>query len=310
MTLYTPLLMEAVTGDPAITYHAQDFRNIVAALSPVEGMVLSSDLAVTQRAAGANLSVDVAPGKALIKGDSIANQGTYICHSDTTYNVALIAANATNPRIDIIVARVRDKQADGGSTYGWTIEAIAGVPAASPSAPAVPASAVKLADVRVNANATSVLAANITDRRTLSGVGDVPKWDLFGTPGQSIPNVTTVAYQQGSAGQVIGVDRSGSSITIKTPGRYVVHFGLRIGVNGTPECNRLATLAVSKNGTVTRRIANTVRTGGALPVSTSGTFYLDAGDVVGAYIYQDSGGPLNVDDGALEADWTGVWVGA
>lgn len=166
MTLYTPYLLEAVTGDTAITYHAQAFRQLVGALVPFSGVVGANDLTVSQRAAGANMSVDVAAGQCFIKGGSVANQGTYQCLSDAVTNVAISPNSSGSTRTDLIVAQIYDKQADGGTQYAWNIIALAGTTT-------TPTSAIPLAQVAVANAATSITTANITDvrqRASTSGV--------------------------------------------------------------------------------------------------------------------------------------------
>lgn len=319
MALLTPLLLEAVTGDTAITYHAQDYRNIIAALVPNQGTLLAADLAVTQRAAGANMSVDVAAGSCFVKGGSVARQGTYICPATTTTNVALTAPNASNPRIDLIVAQLYDKQSDGGTLYGWNIIPVAGTPAGSPVAPSVPTSALLLAQVYVPANATSILnsgtnaaggTGSVTDKRVLSGNGDVPKWDFTGSTGQALPSSVPNQYVPDQTLQLVGALAAGTTVTILTPGRYVVSLGGRITPSGT-YCDRTLTIEIKNAaGTVTRRVANTVYGVNDMPIATGGTVYLSAGDVVSPFIYQDSGGSLNATNSNLEWAFTGVWVGA
>lgn len=313
MTLYAPLLLEAVTGDTAISYSAQDFRSVIAALTPNTGVVRATDLQVSQRAAGANLSVDVASGRALIAGGSIANQGTYVAYSDAVTNVSISTPNATNPRIDIIVAQIHDKQADGGTSYGWTLTAIAGTPAVSPAVPATPVSAIKLAEVAVGAAAASIVTANITDRRVLSGTGDSPKFDCNGTPGtpQSVASGSEVAYVPGTISQLVGMvaGPNNGEVTCVTPGRYTVHFSIRLGVSGSA-CNRACVLALTTStGTVLRRISNTCFTAGNLPVGAAGTLAITTGQRISARIFQDSGSPLSVDTTNLEANFTVVWLG-
>jgi hypothetical protein len=77
-------------------------------------------------------------------------------------NVTITAADATNPRIDLIVV---------GST--GTKSATAGTAAASPVFPAIPATSVVLAAVYVPANDTTIATNQITDKRvvfpTISG---------------------------------------------------------------------------------------------------------------------------------------------
>lgn len=166
MTLLQPLFMQAASGDATISYTGQQYRDMLATLVTGDGVALPGDLVVSQRGAGANMSVDVAAGSFACTGDTVANQGMYVAQSTATFNVPITTANATNPRIDLIVAQIYDKQAGGGATtYSWSPIAVPGTPAASPVAPALPASSLLLAQVTVPANATSIVTSNISDER-------------------------------------------------------------------------------------------------------------------------------------------------
>ncbi len=145
------------------TYQAADlarpFQDILG-----EGVIGVSDLAVTQRAAGANMSVDVAAGVAWVKGDTATDQPAYRVRNDAAVNLTVSTANATNPRIDVVVAEVLDAAFTGSSNL-WRLRVITGTAAASPAVPTIPATAMPLAQIAVAANATSVVTANISDLR-------------------------------------------------------------------------------------------------------------------------------------------------
>ena len=94
------------------------------------------------------MSVQVATGWAWILGSTTSTQGMYATYNDAATTLTISTADPTNPRIDVI------------------LQVITGTPAASPSAPATPASSLVLATVAVAAGATSILNANITDART------------------------------------------------------------------------------------------------------------------------------------------------
>jgi hypothetical protein len=309
-----PLLLEATTGDPAITYHAQDFRGIVSTLAPNQGVVHAGDLAVSQRAAGANLSVDVAAGRCIIAGGSIANQGTYIALSDAVQNVPIATPNATNPRIDIVVAQIHDKQADGGTSYGWTINTVQGVAASSPVAPSTPTSALLLAQVAVAANATSITTANITDRRPLAGVGDIPKWDFSGTSGtpQTIAANTDTNYAPGSYAQSVGILHHATlaQVTAITPGRYVVTLGARF-TSSTNNGDRHVWMRLydTDGTTLLKEIAAGASSNFNTPLVASGTVYMTFGQTLKAGFWQATGQTISVDDHNHTVDFTGAWVG-
>lgn len=137
------------------------------------GSATTGDMAVIQRAAGANMSVDVLAGGAMVGGTESATQGQYFVYNDASVNVPITAADGSNPRKDLIGVRVRDSEYSGVSNVGEII-VVTGTPAASPSEPTAPANFLTLALVDVAAGATSITTANITDRRrTVAALGGV-----------------------------------------------------------------------------------------------------------------------------------------
>lgn len=157
MTLETPLwLQEGV-------YPARLDRQLIAAIFG-EGVL--SGFAVSQRGAGANMSVDVAAGVAVIEGDDQSNQGRYLVQSTAVENLTGFTAPGSNSRIDLVVLQINDTNAGGGSGDNFTIERVAGTAASSPVAPAVPGSAIVLAEVLLESSSTSITDAMITDARS------------------------------------------------------------------------------------------------------------------------------------------------
>ena len=131
-----------------------------------EGVTSSTGLAVSQRGAGANMSVDVAPGQAFVFGDEDTDaQPGYLCVLTSTDNNTITAADATNERLDLVVLEVDDDDFDSSGQQRGRIHVVAGTPAATPSLPAVPNNAIPLAQVSVPATDTSIEDAQITDLR-------------------------------------------------------------------------------------------------------------------------------------------------
>lgn len=152
---------------------AKLFRRAAAFLAFEEGVGNfngANDLKVSERGAGANMSVDVARGGALVKGDDTTDQGLYFVYNDATVNKVIEAADGTNPRKDIVIAEVNDNQ-EGQPGDNWAISVVTGTPAGSPAEPTLPPSALKLAVVDIPALDTTISNAQITDSRT---TGDPP----------------------------------------------------------------------------------------------------------------------------------------
>ncbi len=153
------------------SHPAEDWRRAFYALAGNRpGILAAGDLAVTENGTP-NMTVQVASGQAFVKGSEATYQAAYFCENRGAKSVTISAADATNPRRDLIVARVRDA-AYSGATNAWALEAVTGTPAASPSDPTVPANCLVLARVAVSAGVTSITNAAITDlRTTYSGQG-------------------------------------------------------------------------------------------------------------------------------------------
>jgi hypothetical protein len=151
------LLGQANVQSSAITPMVT-WRSGVIPSSSYAGLVF--DLLVAQTASP-SLSVMVYTGACVINRPG---QGPYLCWNSTIKTVTVDAGDATNPRRDLIVARVYDS-AIGDASTTFAIEVVTGTPAASPSDPAVPAGAIPLARISVGVNASSVSSANIASLR-------------------------------------------------------------------------------------------------------------------------------------------------
>lgn len=157
------------------SYPAESDRLNAQALYATTGIIGSSSLAVTQNSP-AGMSVRVASGWAAIIGTTQANMGVYTTYNDALTTLTVTTADPTNPRIDRVVVTIRDAYYSGAFN-DVIFQVLAGTPAGSPTAPAVPANSISLATIAVGAAVTSILTANITDTRvevtTNLPVGDI-----------------------------------------------------------------------------------------------------------------------------------------
>jgi hypothetical protein len=80
-----------------------------------EGVIGAGDLKVSQRALGANPSVDVAVGDAWVQYDTGTRNGLSHVWSDAVANVAINASDVTNPRIDQIGVQLNDVGVGAGT---------------------------------------------------------------------------------------------------------------------------------------------------------------------------------------------------
>jgi hypothetical protein len=163
-------------------YDAIDVRRLATDPDLGEGVATYGTYRVSQRAAGANLSVDINQDDfAYVRGDAVSFQGIYkVAPHATTVNETISAADATNPRIDRVVLEVKDSTHDASGSNLAQTRVVTGTPTGGATldnltgAGAVPNSALLLADVLVAATDTSISNSEIRDRRAFISRGTVP----------------------------------------------------------------------------------------------------------------------------------------
>lgn len=158
MTLQTP-----PSWLQAGSYPAQYDRLTQQALYATTGIIGTSSLAVTANSP-VGMSVRVASGWAAVIGTTTTNMGVYTFFNDAQETLTITTANPTNPRIDLVCATVRDAFYTGASN-DVIFQVVAGTPAGSPVAPALPANSISLATVAVGAAVTQINSGDITDTR-------------------------------------------------------------------------------------------------------------------------------------------------
>jgi len=187
------------------SHPAENDRLTTQAIWKTSGIINSTDLQITQNGT-ANMSVNVSSGWAAIVGTTQANMGTYMAYNDASTNLAITAANASNPRIDLVVITVNDAYYTG-TLNNVSFQVIAGTPAASPTVPATPANSLALGQIAVGAGVTSILTANITNTATqaTSSIG------LSTTGTYTVANLTaTTALAGGTVSATTSLSSAGT----------------------------------------------------------------------------------------------------
>lgn len=158
MTIETPLWAQGQT------YTGRQDRNLLDIAVEAEGVF--DGMRVTQRALGANFTVDIGIGRCAVKGDENTAQGVYLGWVSALENRTVTGPPGSGSRKDIVIARIYDPAEGTGTTPKLDIEVIAGTPAASnPAEPAVPNSAIKLAVITIVAGQATITDTSITDTR-------------------------------------------------------------------------------------------------------------------------------------------------
>lgn len=140
-----------------------------------------------------------------------SGQGPYVFYSNTTGTLTLAAANATNPRIDLVYVQIQDAVLGDAATQA-VLGVVTGTAAPSPTVPALPANSIPLAQIAVAANATTITATNITDMRksacTLGGVRYLLPGDSIWDPGYRVGELRSRFLS--SYGNVLSIEAWGT----------------------------------------------------------------------------------------------------
>lgn len=205
MVVHTPILVEPGGADSPINFTAQEFRQFITGLiasrdgfANQQGVVGANDLAVSQRGAGANLSVDVSSGQAFVLGDDITAQGLYFCWNDATVNVPGFTIPASGTYSHRVCLQVQDKLSLGSYT-GYTAALIAVISTdTSGNTVAEPPDCITLATISITSAQSSVTTSQITDFRQRVGPVSARKNNdttrtstttLADDPGLQLPNL-------------------------------------------------------------------------------------------------------------------------
>ncbi len=197
------------------TTHPEDsvlqYLTDVVVASGVKDLSTDNHWKVSQKAGTPDLSVDVAVGRACVKGTAT---NLYPVRNTAIVNKTITGNSSGNPRIDAVIVYI-DLAASPDATASnvGKLYVVAGTPAASPVAPtdAEIATAIgssnpflRLANVAVANGASQILDANITDKRVkfrISNQNRINYTDLSGatlTPDFSQYNIQQVLLDRAS----------------------------------------------------------------------------------------------------------------
>lgn len=258
-------------------------RVVASAIFETGGVIgVDADSFLVTEDTGANMQISVGSGAvgdlAAIEG-AAAGQGIYIIeHQAAAELVPIAASDPTNDRIDRVIARVYDDEADSsGNDYG-DIEVLQGTPAGSPSAPALPNGAISLATILVQNGVTAITDADITDLRAVPTLreGLVPDTGRF------------LGYAQVTSGQsgITSVtDLTSLSVAVN------VEAGRRLRITGHGQLGVTASAATSAVGTVREGSTELGRFGSVINETANAISQMTEGSVVvtpsaGAHTYK------------------------
>lgn len=175
------------------------------------GVLLDTDYPLAVGTAAGVNDVSVKAGVAVFGRAGMV--GAYTVANDSSFTLTLPAPPATDKRIDSIYIGQPDVDAgDADSTE--VITYVSGAVSATPTAPAVPAYAVRLADVTRTAGDTAITSGMIADKRVWTvprrAIGYVPSTDLATVRSKARDGEINWAPDKGAHYTVVGAGEAGS----------------------------------------------------------------------------------------------------
>jgi hypothetical protein len=150
------------------TYSARLDRTFADVLF-TEGIINpgGGDFEVSERGTGPNNTTDIAVGIAVVEGDDETSQGKYVVRNDAVVNLPFGPAPTSDARIDLVILEINDATAGNLRTPAdlANLRVIQGVVDPSPVTPAVPDTAIALAEVLRTSGDSFINNSMITDLR-------------------------------------------------------------------------------------------------------------------------------------------------
>lgn len=307
----TAFPLDALSGAP--TYYAQSIRQAFSAFLGVApaGRPLGATSGVRPGTPSTTVTVSgftwaCAAHSGVLDVQAAAVAGPYLYATDGNDTSSISAADATNPRVDIVFVQINDTVQDGSGAESASVGYLAGTPASSPVAPAAPARSLVLAQISVpkagGGNPTVSWVAPVWDQWQ--------GWSATATITQSIPSLTDthVRYDSVLINQRGGFSSVSDTVTIVIPGWYTVSATVTLD----QDASNNGYLAITVNG---NRVA--VTSSGTLGASTNAMrvmtvtapLYLNAGDVIDTRVWHNAGTAININPANGPVSFSGVRVG-
>lgn len=265
------------------------WRKLIVSAGPASGVLRGRDSALAVFGDSSGMQVKVPTGQVWINGHWGA--------VTSTKTVPLTAANASNARKDLIVARadfVNNKV---------ELDVLTGTPAGSPTVPTVTQNSsiyeVQLAEVAVAAAASTISAGNVTDRRVFDCA--VARYNQSGTASiannaqTKVPFNTAVTF----SGSVVP-NTAGDQFTLNRDGWWIISAGLSYATGTTGY--REVQIGTSSGPTIYAK-QKTSASPDNNQVSVATAIQVTSGTAYSIYAYQTQGTSLNVNNTE-----SGTWV--
>ena len=302
MTLRRPAYMQASGADTVFAYSTQEFREVLPLLVDGEGVQNYQSFRVHQRAAGANFTVEVEPGTAIVQGDSVADQGMYLIKNTSVASVTVPAPPGAGTRTHRVIVQIRDKAHDGAlpaNTYDYTLTLQEDTGSGTP---ALPNSALALCTISVAAGTASITDSLITNVRFPADRGEL-FCGVSRVTNQSIPNnsTTTATFttEDLDLWDMSNLVANNTRITIRESGVYEVMGYGQLAISSSTKSE----IAVAINGTAFLVDNHATTTLAPDRLTVHGLVSVTTGNYLELQMYQNSGASVNLETARLRARW-------
>lgn len=319
MALEQTYFLQALPEDSAVQYTGREMRQPADAFAYTPGVFGLGHFAVTQRGAGANQSVDFAPGLAAVAGDPATFQGKFLQRNNGIVNSSTTPAAipnipASGTRRHIVALHINDRQS-GASIYTPEFVLIQDTGGGG-GLPPVPANHLALAEIRRvagQAEGQSVINSKIFSLRSLAG--SLPAvaghFEFWGGNGQPIPRNVTTGYEP------FGVRRAPLGCTVADPtvatvtnmagGCWALSAGLHL--NGATVGARTITIKVTAPDGTNQRVIGPASLGdsaGLTPLFAAREFTVVEGSTATVFVWQNVLASTNINDDTATSGGDGV----
>jgi hypothetical protein len=149
-------------------YSAQADRMMIGDVLGQQAVLLGTTGDFYCTANGADMNVEVAPGRGTVIGTLIQNEGLYYIWSDAQEIVPVAPGDGSGlERYDLVVAQIRNDYIDlsGNNDFVFTTQQGTAAPVGTATAPPLGSNQLALATVYIDGAAVTITNANITDGR-------------------------------------------------------------------------------------------------------------------------------------------------
>jgi hypothetical protein len=286
--------LDPAAGSPS--YSGENVRQALSALLglPPSGRPLGANSGVRPGSSGTLVSATsttwtVAIHSGILDLETPTGAGGYFYALNTAQTGSMTAANATNPRIDLISLQVNDPaEGDGSSTPGVTVVYTTGTAAPSPAVPATPARNYALAQINVPTSGGG--SPTVTQVYSAWNAASLAYVNGSNSAGTSIANNTATTMPVPTVSSQRNMTFSAGVATITVAGRYLVTGTATFSAIASPAGIRSANILI--NGSQASEAAGRGDAGLNIPLTVSWQGNLSVGDTVSLSVFQTQGAAL------------------